>query len=137
MKWLFRLGSLIGLGLLVGMGSVACTGSSDVGKECPLTLEASKKNLQELGNEARIVEPSFDCEFTYCIANYYDANNPDKGYCTRICNAVTDCPDSTNYVCEPFIQVEQLPDDYKGLAELVGQKLCLKVPPSQNQQTNQ
>lgn len=137
MKWLFRLGSLVSLGLLVGLGSVACTGASDVGKECPLTLEASKKNLADLKDEARIVEPSFDCEFTYCIANYFDPQKPDKGYCTRTCNAVTDCPNSTEYKCEPFVQVEQLPEEFSGLSELVGQKLCLKVPPSQQQQTNQ
>lgn len=137
MKWLFRLGSLVGVSLLLGLGTGGCVGTGDVGNSCPLTLDASKENLKQLDREARIIEPSFDCEFTYCIANYYDADNPDTGYCTRTCEAVSDCPNDTEYVCEAYVQVEKLPKEFSSLSGLVGEKLCLKIPPQQANQANQ
>ncbi len=139
MKWLFRLGCLSCISLMLSLATVGCGGSGDVGKSCELTLEASKASLKKAsanGEDARIIERTFECEFAFCIANFADPKNPDKGYCTQICKTVSDCPDSTNYKCEPYVQVEKLPREFASLSQLVGEKLCLKIPPSQQPQGN-
>lgn len=140
MKWLLRLGCLIVVCTIVSSGTIGCSSADDTGTPCTLALEESKASLTKAaknGEDARIIERTFVCEFTYCIANFQDANNPDKGYCTRICTSVADCPDDTNYKCEPFVQVTTLPKEFTSLSNLVGKKLCLKIPPSQTNQGNQ
>lgn len=139
MKWVWSLSGLSSLCLLACLGLGGCITSADVGKECTLTLDASKKSLAALQgtDEARVIEPSFDCEYPYCIANFRNTEKPDKGYCTRTCRSIEDCPDNTNYKCAEYVQapVGELPQEHKkqysALIQLVGEKLCLKIPPTQ------
>lgn len=139
MKWLWSFHGVAGLCLLVCGGLGGCVNSADVGKDCTLTLASSKKSLASLlgGNEARVIEPSFDCEFPFCVANFNNTEKPDKGYCTRTCRSVEDCPNNKDYKCVEFVQapVGELPPDlrkqYSSLIQLVGEKLCIKLPPTQ------
>ena len=127
MTWLFRF-SLIVCVLFVSLS--ACIGELDVGNPCKFTLEKSSENLKALGEKARIIEPSFACTLPYCIANFYDPD-PKKeglGYCTKICKQAGDCP--SNFTCEFFVQVSNLPPEYRSsLTRLIDKKLCLQKPP--------
>lgn len=143
MKCLSTLGGWLSLCLLACFAWGGCVGTADVGKDCALTLAASKKSLAELKStdETRIIEPSFDCDFPYCVANFNNPDKPDKGYCTRTCRAIEDCPDNTKYKCIEYVQapVGDLPEAerkrYSSLISLVGEKLCIKIPPTQQPAT--
>lgn len=131
MMWLFR---FMCLSLVSCLALLACSSNPDVGAACKFALEDSLEKLKTIDNsndDIRIIEPSFDCELPYCIANFNDPAREGQGYCTRICDNQGDCP--RDFSCKPFMQVETLPKAYASLTMLVGKKLCIKNPPTINQ----
>lgn len=123
MKWLRRAACLS----LVTMWAWSCAGS-DVGNECKIDDVNTQSLIERLaGKPIRIVIGSFDCAFQYCFVTYYDPNKKDKGYCSRICKSVADCP--KNYTCETIVEVQNLPSDNTSLLPLRGQSICMKPAP--------
>ncbi len=125
MKWWFH------LGWLVPFIFSSCL-VSDVGKSCKLPPEAQKQ-VKESGNkEIRVAVPSFKCALSYCFATYYDPEKPEYGYCSKICNDVSECPSAEKYECKPIILLkkEALPPEQRdSLAALIDKKICIKKPP--------
>ena len=128
-KKLWKASFVAALGVSVIL-TVSCGGFSDIGKPCPLKLEESRKNLEALGESARIVEPSLECSISYCIANFY--NEKLNGYCTAACEKTEDCPNG--YICDKFLNLERIPKEYgDDLVDLLNNKVCIKIPPQPTQ----
>lgn len=128
MKWMIRWACLF----LMMASAVACSGFDDVGKPCNLTQQANRDSLKDLGDKARIVEASAQCDIlSFCFANFYDdtKNENELGYCSKECNSVQDCPNETEYECNTFIKISQAPSSHPFLGALVGTKICIKLPP--------
>ncbi len=128
-KKLLRTSLLLAFGLSV-VWFASCGGFSDIGKPCPLKLEESRRNLEALGENARIVEPSLECSISYCIANFYTKDL--NGYCTIACEKAEDCPNG--YYCDKFLNLERIPKEYgDDLVDLLNNKVCIKIPPQPTQ----
>lgn len=126
MKWWVRMMA----GLLLLMSLMACENVGLTGDPCKLKEKASVENAQALKDKARIIENNFNCRLPFCILNYFDPAKLGEGYCTAYCESVGDCPNSTEWTCEVFLNVEKLPPEYQQFSPLVGRKLCVRVPPT-------
>lgn len=128
-KWVGFLGVL---GLIVL--STSCFGT-DVGQKCKLREDAQKQVKELEGEDVRVAVPSFQCALSYCFATYYDPDNIEFGYCSKLCETVDDCPSATDYQCKIIVNLSQdaLPPEYReSLAPLIGKKICMKNPPEAN-----
>lgn len=127
LSWFWRRAA-VALVVVLPLASPGCTSEGGVGAPCTLNEESSKKNVEVLKDKARVVEPSFVCDFPYCIATD-DSKPPGEGYCTKVCDLPADCPDK--YTCKLFLEISDLPPEKKNTFQpLLGKKLCIRNPPA-------